>query len=76
MHDSALRRALGYRRFGASPRVLLFDSGYLVVADVANALEDRGWALHRLATLDVGRAARSSCGRCSRRSSRTGRTTC
>lgn len=54
MHDSALRRALGYARFGATPRVLLFDSGYLVVGDLADALEDLGWHLFRLATPKQG----------------------
>ena len=51
MHDSALRRALGYRRFsGETLRLLVFDSGYLVVQDVLDAAADLGWAVHSLPT--------------------------
>ncbi len=50
MAESQLNRALGYRRFGETPRVLLLDSDYLVVADVGDAVEDLGWALGRLPT--------------------------
>ena len=50
MHDSALKRALGYRRFGEAPRILLFDADYLVVEEVAEGIIDLGWPLHRLPT--------------------------
>lgn len=57
MDDSALKRALSYRRFGDVPRILLFDADYLVVRDVREAIEDLGWALCCLRTPTKGTGA-------------------
>jgi len=43
MDDARLRAALGYLKFKREPRVLIFDTGYLVVGDALDAAEDLGW---------------------------------
>lgn len=48
MDDARLRAALGYLKFRRTPRVLIFDSGYLVVGDAINAAEDLGWKVAKL----------------------------
>lgn len=50
MDDQRLQQALGYRRFTATPRILLLETGYHVEADVAEAAEELGWTLARLRT--------------------------
>lgn len=51
-----LRQALGYRRFRGPIRVLILDTGYLVVRDVLDAAEDLGWQVATLAATGHGRA--------------------
>lgn len=48
MDDARLRAALGYLKFKREPRVLIFDTGYLVVGDALDAAEDLGWKVARL----------------------------
>ena len=43
MNDRLLRQALGHRRFGGSPSILVLDTGYLMVGDVTDAARDLGW---------------------------------
>ena len=54
MDDARLRAALGYLKFRHTPRVLIFDTGYLLVDDVAEAAEDCGWKVFRLPTRKTG----------------------
>ncbi len=46
--DVRLRAALGYLKFKQEPRVLVFDTGYLVVGDVLDAAEKLGWKVEKL----------------------------
>ncbi|MBN2343565.1 MAG: glycosyltransferase [Deltaproteobacteria bacterium] len=55
MNDNRLRAALGYTRFQSVPKILLFDTSYLMVQDVADAAEDLGWTVVRLPTPKQGR---------------------
>lgn len=43
MCDTALRQALRYRRFGATPRLLFLAADYLVVADAIAGARELGW---------------------------------
>ena len=57
MDDRILRQALGYRRFTGTPRVLILDTGYLMVRDVIDAAEDLGWPALALPTRRQGRGS-------------------
>lgn len=61
MAESALARALGYRKFdgGRSPRVLLMAPDYFVVRDVADAARLLDWSVHEL---PVGAAGQGDAG--------------
>ncbi len=56
MTSSVLAQALGYRKFpaGRSPRLLLMEADYYVVADVADAALELGWEVHTLPLVASG----------------------
>ncbi|MCP4599442.1 MAG: glycosyltransferase [Proteobacteria bacterium] len=56
LHDAQLRAALGYQRFRNTPRVLVFDTGYLTVGDVLDGASDLGWHIIALKTKSKGKA--------------------
>ncbi len=43
MDDRRLREALGYRRFTDQPRILILDTGYMMVREVIDAAGELGW---------------------------------
>ncbi|MBN2803638.1 MAG: glycosyltransferase [Deltaproteobacteria bacterium] len=45
MTDSKLKEALGYSKFKGTPRIVLLDSGYLVVGDILDGAADLGWEI-------------------------------
>ncbi len=57
MNEQLLREALGYRRYTGSTRVLVLDTGYLMVRDVVDAAHDLGWHVHSLPTRKEGRGS-------------------
>ncbi len=60
MQSEQLNKALGYKKFsGARSRVLIFNTGYLVVRDVIDAAEDLGWEVKVLDTPAKGLAQNS-----------------
>jgi spore maturation protein CgeB len=55
MQDARLRQALTYPRFTGTPRILVFDTGYHVVADVVDGAAQLGYAVRTLPTKLRGR---------------------
>ncbi|MDJ0764894.1 MAG: glycosyltransferase [Myxococcota bacterium] len=56
MRDERLIAALGYRKFRGPTRVLVLDTGYLMVEDVIDAATDLGWHVATIQTQKEGMA--------------------
>ena len=60
MRDERLRMALGYRKFAGPVRLLVLDTGYLVVNDLVDGAEDLGWSVAKVPMKSKGAAQNDS----------------
>lgn len=63
MGETNLKAALGYKKFTGQTRILVFDTGYLVVGDLFEGAEDLGWAVLKIPTQAEGVAGGEFVGR-------------
>jgi spore maturation protein CgeB len=63
VQESLLKKHLGYAKFSSDPRVLILDTGYLVVRDLLDACEDLGWQVTRVPAPQKGQSSGDFVGR-------------